>query len=146
MEEERLIPPQERKSQSRPKSSPSSRDTSLIVVRRPATASSVSGASNLHPIRGQNGGTSLMARDEKQTIKEKGYESERKSETLVHDGVSTSKIDEGWTEGNTEGGDAITGMTEFSSSFTCGRQNVNKQTPYESPPKYCKRQFHEPLL
>ena len=68
--------------------------------------------------------------------------SQRKSEALVHDGVSSSKIDEGWTEGNTEGGDAITGMTEFSSSFT----NVNEQTPYEIPPKYCKRQFHEPLL
>ena len=145
MEEERLIPPQERKPQSKPKSSPSARNTSPQIVHRPAMASStsVSGASNLHSIRGQNGGATLVARDEKQTIKEKSYESRRKSEAFVHDGLSTSKVDEGWTEGNMEGDDAITGMTEFSSSFTY----VNEQTPYESPPKYCRRHaIHEPLL
>ena len=140
MEEERLIPPQERKPRSRPRSSPSSRDTNLVVVvRRPATArlSRVSGASDLRSTRGQDGGASLQTRDELQTEKEEETrESGGKEEAFVHnDGVGITKVDEGWKEGYTAGSDDNAGMAEYSSSFT----HVNEQIPYESPPKYCKR-------
>ena len=143
MEEERLIPPQERKPRSRPRSSPSSRDTNLVVVRRPATArfSRVSDASDLRSTRGQDGGASLQTRDELQNEKEEEtHESGEKQEAFIHnDSVGITKVDEGWIEGYTARafGDDNPGMAdpEFSSSFT----QVNEQIPYESPPKYCKR-------
>lgn len=151
MEEEKLILPQERKPQSRPKSSPSTRDASPAVARRPATAvaSRVSDGSDLQSvkIRGQNNSdTSLQTRDEmsqKQADKEKMHESGEKPEAVVHgDGVGTSKVEEAWTEPTIAGGDDNTGMADYSISFI----HVNEQIPYESPPKYCERQFHGPFL
>ena len=149
MEEGRLIPPRERKRQSRSKSSPSGvRDTSPVIagVRRPATASRASGASDLHSIikDHQNGGASLLSRDEisqEQADRKEGHELGGKLEALVDDdGVGTSKVDEGWTLGNVAGSDDNAGgMAEYGrgSSFT----HMNEQIPYESLPKYCERQF-----
>ena len=146
MEEGRLIPPRERKPQSRPKSSPSGAcDTSPAIVgmRRPATASRASGAGDLHSVRDQNGGASLLSRDEnlmsqEQADKKETHEPEGKPEPFVHDdGVGTSKVDEGWTEGNVAGSEDNAGMTEYGSSFT----HVNEQIPYENPPKYCETIF-----
>ena len=145
MEEGRLIPPRERKPQSRPKSSPSgARDTSpaIVGVRRPATASRASGASGLHSISDhQNGGASLLSRDEisqEQADRKENCESGGQLDAFVHDdGVGTSKVDEGWTVGNVVGSDDNAGMAEYSSSFT----HMNEQIPHENPPKYCEGQF-----
>ena len=147
MEEGRQIPPRERKLQSRPKSSPSdARNISPAIagVRRPATASRASGASDLLSIirDHQNGaGASLQSWDEtspEQADRKESHEPGGKLEALVDDdGVGTSKVDEGWTVGNVAGSDDNTGMAEYSSSFT----HMNEQIPYESPPKYCERQF-----
>ena len=135
MEEEKLIYPKERKPQSRPKSSPSTHDTSPVAAWRPATAASrvVGTGDPLSHGKGQNIEDSLhdQARDEKQNINEKAHESGIKSEVLVHVDVKTSKVDEGWTEGNMAGGDDNTGMVNYN-LFT-------QMIPYESPPKYCKR-------
>ena len=149
MEEGRLIPPRERKPQSRPKSSPSdARDTSpaIVGVRRPATASRASGTSDLHSIirNHQNGaGASLQPRDEisqEQADRKESHEPGGKLEALVDDdGVGTSKVDEGWTLGNVADSDDNAGMAEYSSSFT----HMNEQIPHESPPKYCERQFYQ---
>lgn len=140
MEEGRLIPLRERNPQSRPKSSSSSaRDTVVAGVRRPATASRASGTSDLHSVRDQNGDASLQSRDEmsqEQTDRKESHEPGGKPEAFVDDdGVGTSKVDEGWTEGNVAGSGFNAGMAEYGSSFT----HVNEQIPYESPPKYCER-------
>ena len=146
MEEGRLIPPQERKPQSRPKSSPSdARDTSpaIVGVRRPARASRASGTSDLHSIirDHQNGaGASRDQISQEQADRKEGQEPGGKLEALVDDdGVGTSKVDEGWTLGNVAGSDDNAGMAEYGrgSSFT----HINEQIPYESPPKYCEGQF-----
>ena len=153
MEEGRLIPPRERKPQSRPKSSPSdARDNispAVVGVKRPATASRASGASDLHSIiirDHQNGvGASLLSRDEisqEQADRKESQEPGGKLEALVDvgGGVGTSKVDEGWPVGNMAGSDDNAGgMAEYGrgSSFT----HMNEQIPYESLPKYCERQF-----
>ena len=132
MEEEKLILSRERKSQSRPRSSPSVHDTSIVVIRRPATAASrVINAGDPPSYRGQNAGDSLQARNE---IKEKAQESGEKPEALIHDDVRTSKVDEGWTEGIMAlGGEDNAEIANYN-PFT----QINEQIPYESPPRYCK--------
>ena len=95
MEEERLIPSEEKKFQ-RPKSSPSARDTvtGSVAVRRPFTASSVSGGVDLLPRKlVQDGGASLQDMDEtsRKQIIDESSDSVGKSEALVHDNVKHNK-------------------------------------------------------
>ena len=125
---EELLPSKERKFQSRPRSSPSTRDTGPVAVRRPATStsSSISGGIDL-PYEGQDGGASLQARDEtshKQTIKENSESvGKLKSEALVHDSVRTNKVNEGWTVGD---------------DVMAGYSSLNEQVLDENQPRYCK--------
>jgi hypothetical protein len=146
MEEGRLIPPLERKPQSRPKSSPGGTHDARPVkigVRRPATASRVSGTRDLHSVRDQNVGASLlirgeMSREQLGADKKESRESGGKPDTFVHDdGVGTNKVGEGWTEENEPGNNDNAEMAEYGTSFT----RMNEQIPYESPPKYCEKQF-----
>jgi hypothetical protein len=96
----------------------------------------------MHSVRDQYGGASLLIRDEmsqEQADKKETHESGGKPDIFVHDdGVGTNKVGEGWTEENYEAGKEDNAeLAEYSTSFT----HVNEQIPYESPPKYCEKQF-----
>ena len=129
MEEERLIPSEEKKFQ-RPKSSPSAHDTvtGSVAVRRPFTASSISGGADLPHKLVQDGDASLQDMDEtsrKQIIKERS-ESVGKSEALVHDNVKTKMVNEGWTDGD-------------DNAVMVGFSSLNEQALDENPLRYCKK-------